>query len=106
MTLPLTYVLSDDIAWIAVVTLFAYYIYRMAKQSGQYNYKCPICGLNVKKLNNGRWFRLTAHDKFTWRNPLAFFQTWHFDTLDHLKIWVDERCTPVSNPMNETKENS
>lgn len=95
MTLPLNLIIADDVAWIAVLGLLAIYIYRSAKASGQYDKHCPICKLDVRKIkqNNDRYFRLTAHDKFTWRNPLAFYQTYYFDSLDHLKMWIDFRMT-------------
>lgn len=92
MTLPLNFIIADDIAWIAVLGLLAIYIYRSAKSSGQYNYKCPICNLDVRKIkqNNDRYFRLTAHDRFTWRNPLAFYQTFYFCSFEHISEWLGE----------------
>ena len=90
MTLPLSFQISDDIAWITVLGLVFYYIYRSGKRSGQYDYKCPICNLDVRKIkqNDSRYLRLTAHDKFTWRNPLSFYQTYRFCSFDHLDLWV------------------
>ena len=93
MTLPLQYAITTDIAWITVLGLLFYYIYRSGKLSGQYDFRCPICNLNVRKIkvNNSRYLKLIAHDKFNWRNPLAFYQTYYFDSFDHLDLWVTQR---------------
>lgn len=88
--IPLTYQITTDIAWVAVIGLFFIYIQRTAKKSGQYNYHCPICNLDVRKIkeNNKRYLKLIAHDKFTWRNPLSFYQVYYFCGFNHLETWV------------------
>lgn len=90
MTLPLNLIIADDIAWITVIGLFFIYFYRSGKASGQWNHKCPICKLDVRKIkqNDGRWQKLITHDKFTWRNPLAFYQTYYFCSFNHLHEWL------------------
>ena len=93
MTLPLSLQITDDIAWFALIGLFVTYFYRSGKKSGQWDRHCPICKLEVNKIksNNSRYLKLVAHDKFTWRNPLAFYQTYYFCSIEHLQIWVNER---------------
>jgi hypothetical protein len=88
--LPLQYIIADDFAWVAVVVLFFFYFRRSGIKSGQWNYKCPICEKDVRKIkaNNGRYIRFIAHDKFTWRNPLAFYQTNRFCGFEHLNLWI------------------
>lgn len=93
MTLPLNYQITVDIAWIAVIFLFFTYLRRKSKDSGQYDFKCKICSRDVRKIkeNNKRWFKITAHDRFTWSNPLAFYQVFHFCSMEHLYQWIQTR---------------
>lgn len=103
MTLPLNLIIADDIAWITVIGLFFIYFYRSGKASGQWDYKCIICKLDVRKIkqNNGRWQKLITHDKFTWRNPLAFYQTYYFCSFEHLQRWINRINPTIDEPTTE-----